>query len=114
MRGLLTTGVALAALILPNVARAQADAQPPAENAEPATPDVVTGDMPPPMPTDMPITEEQVDAALPPAEATASPAGGGQVYTPEDFEQMVAERRPIIEQALAEGVLLREAQPSGS
>ena len=36
------------------------------------------------------------------------------IYTPEDFEQMVAERRPIIEQALAEGVLLREAQPSGS
>jgi hypothetical protein len=36
------------------------------------------------------------------------------IYTPEEFEQMVAERRPIIEQALAEGVLLHEARPSGS
>src|SRR5690349_11083213 len=83
MRGLLVTGVALAALVLPGMARAQDGAEPAKVAPPPA--DVVTGDMPPPMPTDMPITEEQVDATLPPAEATAAPSGGGQVYTPEDF-----------------------------
>src|SRR5690606_39790896 len=45
----------------------------------------VTGDMPPPMPSDMPITQEQIDASLPPVQATASPPGGGQAYTPDDF-----------------------------
>jgi hypothetical protein len=83
MRGLLKTGVALAALILPGMALAQDRAETPkADDTPPA--EVVTGDMPPPMPTDMPITEEQVDAALPPAEATAAPSGA-QIYTPEDF-----------------------------
>lgn len=84
MRGLLTTGVALAAFALSSTAWGQ-EAETPATDAEAAPPEIVTGDMPPPMPTDMPITEEQIDAALPPAEATASPPGGGQVYTREDF-----------------------------
>jgi hypothetical protein len=75
---------AVAAFALPGVALAQ-DAEPPADEEQAPPTDVVTGDMPPPMPTDMPITEEQFDASLPPAEATASPSGGGQVYTPEDF-----------------------------
>jgi hypothetical protein len=83
MRGLLVTGVALAALVLPGMALAQDGAEPAKVDPPPA--DVVTGDMPPPMPTDMPITEEQIDAQLPPVEATAAPSGGGQVYTPEDF-----------------------------
>ena len=84
MRGLLASGAAFAAVVLPVLAPAQDN--PDSSTAdEAAPPDVVTGDMPPPMPTDMPITEEQIDAALPPAEATASPPGGGQTYTPEDF-----------------------------
>jgi len=82
MRGLLTTGVALAALIVPGTGWAQ-DADAGAEAAPP--PRSVTGDMPPPMPSDMPITQEQIDASLPPVQATASPPGGGQVYTPDDF-----------------------------
>jgi hypothetical protein len=83
MRGLLATGVALAALVLPRIALAQEGAEAPkSEETSPA--EVVTGDMPPPLPTDMPITDVQVDAALPPAEATAAPSGA-QVYTPEDF-----------------------------
>ena len=85
MRGLLSTNAVLAAFVLPGMALAQ-DAEPPtADQGQAPPPDVITGDMPPPMPTDMPITEEQIDASLPPAEATASPSGGGQVYTPEDF-----------------------------
>ncbi|HEU4650266.1 MAG TPA: TonB-dependent receptor plug domain-containing protein, partial [Croceibacterium sp.] len=84
MRGLLVKSGALVALVAPGVALAQTDAEPPPATEEAPAP-VVTGDMPPPMPTDMPITEEQVDASLARAEATAAPAGGGQVYTPEDF-----------------------------
>jgi hypothetical protein len=83
MRGLLTTGVALAALILPGMALAQDSAEP-AKVEQAPPPDVVTGDMPPPMPTDMPVTDEQTDAAAPPVERTAAPSGA-QVYTPEDF-----------------------------
>jgi hypothetical protein len=85
MRGLLATGIAVAALVAPGRAAAQDDAEPPSSAPDAPSGPVITGDMPPPMPTDMPITEEQIDAALPPAEATASPAGGGQVYTPADF-----------------------------
>lgn len=82
MKGLLTTGVALAALTLPGAALAQVSATPKVDAAE--APPAETGDMPPPMPTDLPVTDDQVDAALPPAAQTAG-ASGAQVYTPEDF-----------------------------
>jgi outer membrane cobalamin receptor len=83
MRGLLTTGVALAALVLPGIALAQDSATPPKTTgpAESPSADVVTGDMPPPIPTDMPITDEQVDATQDP-ETQAAPTSGAQVYTP--------------------------------
>ncbi len=82
MRGLLTTSVALAALIVPGMAVAQ-DADPPKAEQTPP-PEVVTGDMPPPMPTDMPVTDEQLNPAQDPETRTAPPSGA-QVYTPEDF-----------------------------
>ncbi len=55
MRGLLTTGVALAALVLPGIALAQDAETPPAEMEKAS--EVVTGDAPQPMPTDMPIAD---------------------------------------------------------
>src|SRR5688572_26599334 len=82
MRGLLTTGTALAGLLVPATALAQQRIETPVGAA--TAREAVTGDVPPPMPTDMPITDEQVDAALPRAEATATPSGA-QVYSPEDF-----------------------------
>src|SRR6188768_4414739 len=86
MRGLLESSAALAALLLPAVALAQDGAEPPAAEAEAdrASPDGVTGDMPPPMPTDMPISDEPVDAERDPEARTAS-LSGAQVYTPADF-----------------------------
>ena len=83
MRGLLTTGVALAAIAMPAMALAQDSAEPP-KPEQAAPPEVVTGDMPPPMPTDMPITDEQVNPGQDPETRTA-PASGAQVYTPADF-----------------------------
>jgi len=35
------------------------------------------------------------------------------IYTPEEFEQMRAERRPFIEHVLAEGVLVHETSSEG-
>ncbi|HEY6817732.1 MAG TPA: TonB-dependent receptor plug domain-containing protein [Croceibacterium sp.] len=77
MRGLLITGVALAALALPGTALAQ-------ETTATESPEVVTGDVPPPIPTDTPVTDEQLDAERDP-EARTAPASGAQVYTPADF-----------------------------
>jgi len=33
------------------------------------------------------------------------------IYTPEEFQQMIAEERPLLLQAIAEGVVVHQAEP---